>query len=59
MASDLGVIVGPLITGWLADRYSFGAAFAATAGLLGIACAMAIWAPETRSVRREEDSVSA
>jgi len=59
MASDFGVIVGPLIAGWLADRYSFSAAFAATAALIGAACAMAIWMPETRTVRTPESTQSA
>jgi MFS family permease len=54
MASDFGVIVGPLVAGWLADRYSFSAAFAATAALIASACAMAIWMPETRTVRQPE-----
>lgn len=59
MASDFGVIVGPLIAGELAERYSFGAAFAATAALIGAACAMAIWMPETRTVRQPEPAHSA
>jgi len=59
MASDFGVIVGPLVAGWLADRYSFSAAFAATAVLIGTACAMAIWMPETRTVRQPEPAETA
>jgi MFS family permease len=59
MASDFGVIVGPLIAGELAERYSFSAAFAATAALIGAACAMAIWMPETRTVRQPEPAQSA
>lgn len=34
MVSDLGAIVGPLVMGWLADKYSFGAAFWAATGVL-------------------------
>ena len=34
MVSDLGAIVGPLVMGWLADRYSFGAAFWAATAIL-------------------------
>ncbi len=58
MASDLGAIVGPLIAGWMADNYSFGAAFMTTAALLVVAFAMALWAPETRSARRADEAAA-
>ena len=48
MASDLGAIAGPLLAGWLADQYSFGAAFGASAGVLLVGAAMASVMPETR-----------
>ena len=44
MSADLGAVIGPLVAGWLADEYSFGAAFGVTAGVLvaGLGAAAAV-----------------
>jgi MFS family permease len=47
MASDAGVITGPLAAGWLADQWSFSAAFAACAAVLFVAMVFAVRMPET------------
>ena len=48
MASDLGAIVGPLVAGALADSYSFGAAWGASAGVLVLGLLAGLAMPETR-----------
>lgn len=48
MSADLGAVLGPLAAGALADRYSFGAAFAATAGVLALGLVAAVSSRETR-----------
>ncbi len=48
MSSDVGAVTGPVVTGWLVDTVSYGAAFGITAGVLGVAAALAVVAPETR-----------
>lgn len=50
MASDLGAVAGPLVTGWLVDGFSFGAAFWATAGVLAFGTALSARMPESRAV---------
>lgn len=47
MASDGGIITGPLAAGWLADQVSFGAAFAACAVVVFAAMLVAARMPET------------
>jgi MFS family permease len=47
MSSDLGAITGPIIAGFLADRLSYGAAFAACAAVLAFGALMAARMPET------------
>jgi MFS family permease len=47
MSGDLGMIVGPLIVGSLADHVSFAAGFLVTAGAFAVAAALAVIAPET------------
>ena len=34
MAADLGAVIGPLLAGWLADSYSFSAAWGVSAGVM-------------------------
>ncbi len=51
MAGDAGSMLGPIVGGLLADRVSYAAAFALTAGILLATAALAAAAPETR-VRR-------
>ena len=48
MSADLGAVVGPLVAGWLADDYSFGAAFGVTAGVLAAGFVMSVVSTETR-----------
>ncbi|MGH8970369.1 MAG: MFS transporter [Actinomycetes bacterium] len=60
MSADLGAVAGPLIAGWLADNYSFGAAFGATAGMLALGLVASIFSRETRHrPQPETPSVSA
>ncbi|HWC35834.1 MAG TPA: MFS transporter [Mycobacteriales bacterium] len=46
MSSDIGSVGGPVVAGAIADA-SYGAAFFSTAGILGVAAALAVLAPET------------
>lgn len=55
MSADLGAVVGPLLAGWLADDYSFGAAFGATAGVLLLGLFSTIASKETRQRPRPEE----
>lgn len=48
MSSDLGAVAGPLAAGWLADSYSFGAAFGVTAGVLAAGLVTTALSSETR-----------
>ena len=48
MSSDLGAVAGPLVAGWLAEHYSFGAAFAVTAAVLAVGVVLALVSQETR-----------
>jgi MFS family permease len=48
MSADLGAVAGPLLAGWLAETYSFGAAFIATAGVLALGLVAAVASRETR-----------
>ncbi len=47
MSSDIGTVGAPVIAGAIAD-VSYAAAFFSTAGILGVAAALAVVAPETR-----------
>jgi MFS family permease len=47
MSSDIGSVGGPVVAGAIAD-VSYGAAFFTTSGILGLAAALAVVAPETR-----------
>jgi MFS family permease len=48
MVTDLGAIIGPLLAGALADQFSYQAAFTVTGGILALALAAWLIAPETR-----------
>ena len=48
MAADLGAVIGPLLAGWLADTYSFSAAWALSAGVMGAALVTALLSTETK-----------
>jgi MFS family permease len=47
---DLGFVLGPLVAGWVAQRYGYGASFAASAVPLVIALALVLSIRETMSV---------
>ena len=48
MAGDAGMIVGPIVVGFIADHYGFRSAFAASTLVFSIALILAIKLPETR-----------
>jgi MFS family permease len=48
MAADLGAVIGPLLSGWLADTRGYAAAWACAAAVLGAGALLALGAPETR-----------
>ena len=54
MTSDLGAVVGPLVAGWLADTYSFGAAFGVTAAVLAAGIVASVASRETRRLQLSE-----
>ena len=49
MAGDAGMIVGPVVIGWLSDLYSYRIAFGASAAIFLIALYLAYQIPETRN----------
>ena len=55
MAGDAGMMVGPIIIGWLSDVYSYRTAFAASAAVFTIAVILATQIPETRNVEEPQD----
>ena len=57
MAADFGAVVGPLVAGALADSYSYGAAFAATAGVVALGFVAALFSIETRHKPKDPESV--
>jgi MFS family permease len=48
MAGDIGAVTGPVAVGFLVDSVSYNAAFLLAAGILGVAAAAGLAAPETR-----------
>ncbi len=53
MAGDGGSVSGPIVAGWVADTWSYGAAFWVTTGILAGAGALAARAPDIRlAIRR-------
>lgn len=48
MAGDAGMIVGPIVVGYLSDAYSFRAAFIASAAIFTVAVFLSYRLPETR-----------
>lgn len=54
MTADLGAVTGPLVAGWLADTYSFGAAFAATTAVLAAGILAAAVSRETRNLTQPD-----
>jgi hypothetical protein len=49
MARDVGAANGPVAAGFLVDTASYPAAFGLAAAVLGLAAAVGLSAPETRS----------
>jgi MFS family permease len=49
MAGDAGMIVGPVVVGWLSDLYSYRVAFGASAAIFLVALYLAYQIPETRN----------
>ncbi|MFP5346707.1 MAG: MFS transporter [Actinomycetes bacterium] len=49
MASDLGVVAGPLVAGWLIDGFSFGAAFWTTSLVLVAGLVLSARMPDVRA----------
>jgi len=50
MAGDAGMMVGPIIIGWISDIYSYRTAFAGSAAIFLIALILVYKIPETRNV---------
>jgi MFS family permease len=48
MAADIGAIAGPLLAGWLADTYTYGAAFGSCVGVLALGLVLAVVMPGAR-----------
>jgi MFS family permease len=48
MAGDVGAVTGPVTAGYLVDAVSYAVAFGVTAGVLGLAAVLGLFAPETR-----------
>ena len=55
MAGDAGMMVGPIIIGWLSDLYSYRTAFAASAAVFTIAVILSTQIPETRKTEEPQD----
>ena len=49
MAGDAGMIVGPIVVGWLSDLYSYRVAFGASAAIFLLALYLVYQIPETRN----------
>jgi len=47
MAGDCGVVIGPLVAGWLADAHGFTASFMVAAILTALPAILVLRAPET------------
>jgi len=57
MAGDAGMIVGPILVGFLTDNYSYQTAFLFSAGIWVITILLAIILPETRMSHLKNDSI--
>ena len=53
MAGDAGMIVSPILLGFLSDRYSYHTALVVTMGVAVIAFVLALYLPETRTQDEE------
>lgn len=59
MSADVGAVVGPLAAGYLADEYSFGAAWGVTAGVLAAGLVTAVLSTETKHKPKDPEAVDA
>jgi DHA1 family multidrug resistance protein-like MFS transporter len=59
MAGDGGSVSGPIVAGWVADSWSYGAAFWVTTGILAGAGALAARSPDIRVATSEADESTA
>lgn len=59
MSADVGAVVGPLAAGYLADEYSFGAAWGVTAGVLAAGLVTAVLSTETKHKPKDPETVDA
>ena len=57
MAGDAGMIVGPILVGFLTDNYSYQAAFLFSAGIWCFAIFLSAILPETRSSHLKKDLI--
>ena len=57
MAGDAGMIVGPILVGFLTDNYSYQTAFLFSAGIWVITILLAIILPETRMSHLKNDLI--
>jgi MFS family permease len=57
MAGDAGMIVGPILVGFLTDNYSYQTAFLVSAVISAIAILLSVLLPETRSSHLDNDLV--
>ena len=53
MAGDAGMIVSPVLLGWMSDAYSYKAAFIATLVVAALALVLSLFLPETRTQDEE------
>jgi MFS family permease len=57
MAGDAGMIVGPILVGFLTDNYSYQTAFLFSAGIWCFAIFLSAILPETRSSHLKKDLI--
>jgi len=57
MAGDAGMIVGPILVGFLTDNYSYQTAFLVSAVISAIAILLSVLLPETRSSHLDNDLI--
>lgn len=56
MGMDVGAIFGPIVSGWLADAYGYGVAFAAAGAVVVLAGIQWIFAEETMPARQKDNA---
>jgi MFS family permease len=57
MAGDLGAVLGPVVTGWVADRAGYSPAFVVCAAVCAAPILLVVIAPET--LQREHPTSAA